>query len=298
MGEHDTSPTVDLVDLFIDYLRIKGRSQNTRDTRRGVLLHADRELPYGLDQAEPGELQRWLYRDEWSASTKADYFQALHQFYVWADGRHLSFNPMADDDEFPHPARKAGRPRPITNEQLERILTHAHEPVDLWALIAAYEGARCIEISNLDREHIDAEHTWLLGKGGKERLVPTDQLVWAVVRDLPGGPVARNRAGRRLGPKYISNVANLHFRTELAMPGVTMHRVRHWFGTHAQRGGSRDIRVTQEMLGHASPETTALYTAVAYEDMRAAVDALPRIIPRRLAGRDRPGAASGEAAAA
>lgn len=273
------SPSEDLITLFMDELRVRGASLNTRGCRRQVLAKADRDLPYGLDQADPDEIKMWLYRDEWSSSTKSDYHQALWQFYGWADGLHLSFNPMTD---LPRPVRKVGTPRPVTHEQLLHILTHGADPFDLWALIAAYEGARCIEISNLDREHIDRESTWLRGKGGKERLVPTHEMVWAATRGLPPGPIARDSRGRRRGPKFVSNVAARHFRHELDLPGVTMHRCRHWYGTYMQRAG-RDTRVTQEALGHASPSTTALYTQVAMEDMRAAVAGLPVLIPRRLA---------------
>lgn len=291
-------PSADLIEGFIEALRRKGRSQNTRDLRRRVLGAADRDLPYGLHAASDVELQRWLYRpdDEWCGSTKADYYQALAQFYAYWKGRRggLSFNPFEDDEEFPRPTRKNGVPRPVTHEQLERILTHGRDPIDLWAAIAAYQGARCIEISNLDREHIDAEATWLRGKGGKERFVPTHALVWAMVRDLPPGPIARDRYGRRRTPKWISNTAAAHFKGDLGMPDVTMHRCRHWYGTYMQRAG-RDTRVTQEALGHASPGTTAVYTQVAMEDMRAAVDALPRIIPRRLANGG-PGAPAAQAA--
>lgn len=279
--------SADLISAFVDELRIRGKSPNTRDMRRKVLVAADRDLPYGLDQADPDEIKAWLYRDEWSSSTKADYYQALWQFYCWADGRHLSFNPMAG---FPRPVRRGGVPRPVSHTQLQRILAHGADPYDLWALIAAYEGARCIEISNLDREHVDQDDTWLRGKGGKERIVPTHPMVWAAVACLPPGPIARDPLGRRRDPKYVSNLAARHFRHDLGMPGVTLHRCRHWHGTYVQRAG-RDTRVTQEILGHASPATTALYTQVAMEDMRAAVSGLPKLTSRRVA------AAGGSAAA-
>lgn len=273
-------PSADLIAAFTEELRIRGKAKRTIEHRRWVLTKMDRELPYGLDQADEREIRDWLYRDDWSTTTKAAYYDSAAPFYAWCTGRYLSLNPM---EELPRPHPRAGMPRPVTHAQLERILTEAEEPYDLWALIAAYQGARCVEISNLDRDHIDENMTYLLGKGGKERVVPTHSLVWAAVQELPAGPIAITKRGVRANPHYVSREAGQHF-AELfpgARPRVTMHRCRHWYGTYAQRAG-RDTRVTQEMLGHASPTTTALYTQVAMEDMRAAVDGLPLVSVRRL----------------
>jgi site-specific recombinase XerD len=66
-----------------------------------------------------------------------------------------------------------------------------------------------------------------------------------------------------------------YFHRNLHMHGVRMHRFRHWFGTMIQRL-YKDILVTQRLLGHASPATTAGYVLVAAEQTRAAVDLLPR----------------------
>ena len=55
---------------------------------------------------------------------------------------------------------------------------------------------------------------------------------------------------------------------------ATLHQLRHRFGTHAHRH-SRDLRVTQELLRHRSPNSTAIYTFVSSIDTRRAVEALP-----------------------
>jgi site-specific recombinase XerD len=54
---------------------------------------------------------------------------------------------------------------------------------------------------------------------------------------------------------------------------ATAHQLRHWFATQAYRG-SRDLRVVQELLGHASPTTTAIYTAFSRTESVRAVSAL------------------------
>lgn len=269
-----TPPSQDLIDLYAEHLRILSRSSRTIGDRRDILARIDAALPYGLAGASAEELQTWIYRDGWSLQTRATYYGAVRSFFLFAAGRHLDYDPTAD---LPRPRPSRGKPRPVSNEQLARILYDGGEPYRTWALIAAYEGARCIEISRLERDDVTETVTYLHGKGGKERVVPTHPDVWTVVRRLPGGPVALTTDGGRATAQYVSIRAALHFRRQLDMPGVNLHRCRHWYGTHVQRAG-KDLRVTQEALGHASPTTTAIYTQVADEDLRAAVHALPRLV--------------------
>lgn len=266
------SPCADLIDAFCDHQRVRGRSSRTIDHRRFVLGKADRELPHGLT-ATKEEIQAWLYRDDLSANAKASYYSALTTFYGHWEGRPggLACNPMAN---LPRPQWKPGQPRPVTQQQLERILTEAADPYRLWALLAAGLGARCIEISRLDRDDVTRDITYLHGKGDKHRKVPTPAAVYARVSALPAGPVAVTVEGLRASPHYVSSTASAYFGHTMGMPGVALHRCRHWYATHFQRAAG-DIRVTQEVLGHSKPETTARYTEVAYEAKRSAVDALP-----------------------
>ena len=274
------SPCADLIATFCDHLQVEQeRSPRTVEHRRAVLTKADRELPSGLE-ATREEIQAWLHRASQrgrplSANARAAYWAALTGFYAHVVGLPggLDHNPMAD---LPRPRQKTGRPRPLTHDQLRRILTEAANPYRLWTLLAAGLGARCIEISRLDRDDVQPEVTWLHGKGDKHRTVTTHPAVYAAVSALPAGPVARTRHGEQATAHYISGMASAYFH-RIGMPGVALHRARHWYATHVQRAAG-DIRVTQELLGHASPRTTALYTEVAYEAKRAAVEALP--LPR------------------
>ena len=69
--------------------------------------------------------------------------------------------------------------------------------------------------------------------------------------------------------------------TRAGVPG-SAHSLRHFYGTQTLRSSGGNLRVTQELMRHASPATTAIYTKVDDEQMRAAVDALP--IPYLRAG--------------
>lgn len=267
---------MEIIDAYIEHLRRAGRSLDTMKGRRGILHHLNRDLPFGIGVVLPEDLADWLYRDDWSQNTKATYYRALKSFYGWASDpadRWINRNPM-DGLERVHTAK--GVARPCTDEQLRAILARAAEPFRLWALIAAYQGLRCVEIAGLDREHVTESQLFVVrGKGGQPRVHDTDPGVWQAVRDLPPGPVARRPdTGERASAHYISIHSRAHFHRKLKIE-TSMHCLRHWLGVNAQ-ARYRDIRVTQELLGHASLTSTQIYTRATAEQQRAARATLPR----------------------
>lgn len=265
-----------LIDRYVEHLRQCESSPRTVEDRRDILTRIDADLPHGLEEANADELAGWLYRDEWSLATKETYYAAIVGFFTRATDPAdpwLSFDPSR---LLPHrPRAPRGVPRPVTDEQLRRILTEAAQPYRLWSTIAAYEGLRCCEISLLDREHVTEATLFVVrGKGGKPRSHDTDPLVWAAIRDLPPGPVARMPDGQRASAQYISIRSAVYFRRNMNMPGVALHRLRHWLGVTVQRE-FKDIRVTQRMLGHESLQSTQIYTDASDAQQRAARSTLP-----------------------
>jgi integrase/recombinase XerC len=266
-----------IIDAYLEHLRRRGRSEATIDGRREILGRLNRGLPFGIGQTEPEEIAHWLYRDEWSQNTRATYYQCLKSFYGWATGSKepwLSYNPIEELEPVEHPK---GRARAVTDEELRRVLTRSAEPYRTWALLAAYQGLRCIEISRLDREYVTAETLIIAkGKGGYPRVHDTHPDVWAAIEPLPRGPVAVKPNGERADAFYVSSVAATYFRRKLNMPGVSLHRLRHWLGVTMQRE-YKDIRVTQQSLGHRSLQSTQIYTDATPEQQRAARSMLPRL---------------------
>lgn len=267
---------MEMIDAYLEHLRRAGRTDETIRGRREILNRLNRTLFYGLGQTHVEELAAWLYRDDLKQNTRYTYYMCLRSFYGWATNPRdlwLTFDPTEDLEPV---AQAQGVPRPVTDEELRKILTEAAQPFRLWALIAAYQGLRCIEISRLDREHITEQQLFVVrGKGGKPRVHDTDPGVWAAVRDLPRGPIARLADGGRASAFQVSSTAALHFRRQLKMPGVSMHRLRHWLGVNVQRR-YKNIRVTQAALGHQSLSSTQIYTDATQEEQRAARATLPR----------------------
>jgi integrase/recombinase XerD len=144
-------------------------------------------------------------------------------------------------------------------------------------------GARISEAVGLDLDDIDAtERTLLLfGKGGKQRLVPVGRPALAavasyLVRARPGfavhgrgsPAVFLNMRGGRLSRQSAWQVLRTAAeRAGIAGQHVSPHTLRHSFATHLLEGGA-DVRVVQELLGHASVTTTQIYTYVTVTTLR------------------------------
>ena len=257
----------DLIQRYLSHLRSRSASPRTIGDRLRILTVLDRDLPYGLDCATEEELEAWLWRDGLSIGSRETYYGAMAGFFRWAFEKEvLDFDPT---DKIARPQVPERLPRPLSDDELRRILAEAAEPYRTFMILAAYAGLRCVEISRLRTEDVTEETVTIRrGKGEKPRIVGTHPEVWKAIRALPPGPVTD------LDEHRVSIRSALHFRRALKLPGVALHRGRHWFGTNVQRL-NKDLLVTQKALGHRNPKTTAGYALVAAEDVSAAVNLLP-----------------------
>ena len=119
----------------------------------------------------------------------------------------------------------------------------------------------------------------VIGKGSKQRVVLVGEaaknalaLYLRDVRPTLEGPDSRNalflnRFGGRLSQRSIQEKVRRYANKVGLGPGVHTHTLRHSFATHLLEGGA-DLRVVQELLGHASPATTQIYTHVTQSQAR------------------------------
>lgn len=142
-------------------------------------------------------------------------------------------------------------------------------------------GARVSEIVNMDLDDlIDPEIVRLFGKGSKERIVPVGRYAQAavaayLVRVRPtlatlslGTPALfLNQRGSRLSRQSIWQIISDSAQAAKLGVEVSPHTFRHSFATHLLEGGA-DVRVVQELLGHASVTTTQIYTLVTVDALR------------------------------
>jgi integrase/recombinase XerD len=147
-------------------------------------------------------------------------------------------------------------------------------------------GLRVSEALGLDREDLstDGGFVRVIGKGDRERLVPVGDvaLAWlrrygdtvrpawlaiAHVAPLRGGPVFLTERGRRLARQQAWSIVKRAAVAAGLDERVSPHTFRHSFATHLLEGGA-DLRIVQELLGHATISTTQLYTHLTGERIR------------------------------
>jgi integrase/recombinase XerD len=214
---------------------------------------------------------------------------SLRSYFTYLSKEHQYSNPTLN---FYPPKIPKRLPKALTVEQIMSILEISGDDLislrDRALLELLYAtGGRVTEIINLNTTDIstikneDSEITTVRvkGKGGKERVVPIGSFGLTAVSDyltrsrptlskvLTQKALFLNQRGGRLTRQSAwSIVANRAARAGLAEV-VTPHSMRHSFATHLLDGGA-DIRVVQELLGHASVTTTQIYTLITIDRLR------------------------------
>lgn len=267
---------LDLVTRYLDSLA-DDCTQATIHARAGVLRRAEAALPLGLWLAGTDDIAAWLKDHDWRAETKRAYIMHLRGWYGWLVQRgHLDRDPMIGVPS-PRPGRPI--PRPVPDWVIALMLQRLADPWRRAAILAAYAGLRCCELAALNREDIDEHDIHIRsGKGGKEALIPTHDLVWEVVRDLPSGPVIASRSGRRLTAQQVSNRSHYAIGRALgddvpkSVP-TSIHKLRHSYCTRLL-DETGDLSLVASLARHAHMQTTRGYAKVAGQKRRAAIKAL------------------------
>jgi len=268
-----------IVAKHLDRMRARGRRPRTVGNARDVLRRISRWAQGPILYLGAEDLDRWAdaRADQVDGNTLRGEMSVARGFYGWAlrEGL-LTVDPTL---RLESPRLRRTLPRPIDTGRLRQALATAardgHAVMVAMLSLAAYAGLRCCEIADLAWDDIDRAGMSLLlhGKGGRERVVPMAPELLAVLDGLPGprrGPVIVRRDGRR-GHNLAHSISHwtsgwLH---EVGIP-ETLHQLRHAFATAALEE-TGDLRTVQELLGHATPATTAIYTLVRPERLRSAV---------------------------
>ena len=284
------------VERFLRYLTLeRGRSSNTLGAYRGdlslYLAWLEHKGISHFDSVSSTEVENFASSLDGSPRTiqrRISAVRSLHRFLV-EDGRSRS-DPTASVVA-PHQPERL--PKALSIEQIT-ILIESISGDDVVSLrdralveVLYATGARVSEVTSLAVDDVfglggqPAEMLRVIGKGNKERVVPLgrharDALDAYVVRARPelARRARKNSAalflGARGGALSRQNVwLILNQRAEAAQLGqhVSPHTLRHSCATHLISGGA-DIRVVQELLGHASVQTTQIYTKVTIDSLR------------------------------
>jgi integrase/recombinase XerC len=142
-------------------------------------------------------------------------------------------------------------------------------------------GLRVSELTGVNRSELDLAGGMVrvTGKGGKERMVPVGSRALKALREYlgqredgnAGSPLFLNSRGGRINRRHIARIIDSHVMQIAAFKRISPHTLRHTFATHMLEGGA-DLRVIQELLGHASLSTTQKYTHVSIDRLMEVYD--------------------------
>lgn len=246
------------------------------DVRRNMIRAVARELGKPVEDATEDDLAGWYHNltVRITPAARAVALSHVRCYFMWLLRERL----IVEDPtlRLVRPRTRRRLPRPISTAELARALELAEGRTRTWMLLAAYQGMRAIEIAGLRVEDVDLANDLLAvtnGKGGKQRLLPLHPAVREALTPLPSRGYVFSHYNRAEPPRphNVSHAINKHLRA-LGIPD-TGHALRHWFATNIYRAGN-DLRMTQELLGHASPQTTAIYTQWDQVGARSIVEGL------------------------
>lgn len=305
MPRRTTPGEAALIDRFLDMLSAeRGSAANTLEAYRSDLVRyhaflAGRSWP--LLAVTTDQIRSYLAeaKRHLRPSSSARRLSALRQFhkFLFAEG-------LRDDDPslvLEGPRRQRPLPKTLTIGEVDQLLSVARQGLDnaerppadrlratrIFCLVEVLyaSGLRVSELVSLPRTAAQGRDTFLVirGKGGRERLVPlSDEARAAIARyrallaeihpqresrwlfpaDSQSGHLTRQAFARDL--KFAAAAAGLNARR------ISPHVLRHAFASHLLQNGA-DLRVVQELLGHADVATTQIYTHVLDERMKAMV---------------------------
>ncbi|GAB2663713.1 site-specific tyrosine recombinase XerD [Nocardia goodfellowii] len=293
------------IDAYLDHLAVeRGAARNTlgayrRDLDRYRDFLTERGIE-GLDRVAESDVAEFTMalragaenHPPLAASSVARALIAVRGLHRFAAAEGLTTTDVAHAVKPPAPGRRL--PKALPYDKVLRLLEAAGGEAgndggprglrDRALLELLYStGARISEVVGLDVDDLDIEEraVVLRGKGGKQRMVPIGRPALAavdayLVRGRPllaaagkanAGALFLNARGGRLSRQSAWQV--LQTAAERARIGATVspHTLRHSFATHLLDGGA-DVRVVQELLGHASVTTTQIYTLVTVSTLR------------------------------
>lgn len=269
-----TTLTSDSIAQFQSSLSERGRSALTvkcygSDLR---MLLQDENVTSIPSELFETTAMRWLqrFRQDLSPKTTSRRLTSLRAFAKWA-----GWGNVLGDYSAPTPAKGNPHPLPEGIDGVKRLID-ATENEKQKALLAlcGYCGLRVAEALAVRPSDFNLNEMTLTvrGKGDKTRVVPVSSAAWEIL----SMPVTRaftenNRQVVQLKDRFARRIiTDLGAKAGLQR-SISSHDLRSTFAT-AVFDKTLDIRVTQELLGHASVETTQLYTQVTLGKMRAAVE--------------------------
>ncbi len=281
-----------LLNEFLNYLQVdRGLARNTVESyfydlvqfaaylERGSFTLKDASRSMVLDYLS---FQREQGR---SARTLSRYLAAIRSFYHYLlQERYIDADPT---ENLESPKLEKRLPRVLSIQEVDLLLSQPNVQTviglrDRAMLELLYAtGMRVSELTGLNTEHLNLEMGFVrcLGKGFRERIIPIGMVAVRYTREYLLKSRARlrknnwerglflNRHGKRLTRQGFWKILKGYALKAGIQREITPHILRHTFATHLLENGA-DLRVVQEMLGHADVTTTQIYTHLSQKRLR------------------------------
>jgi integrase/recombinase XerD len=274
-----------LIDDFLIYIASeKGLSPRSVAAYKSDLMQFEAAVGKELREVDLDDLIAYmalLTQSGKSESTRARAFVSIASLFRFAVREGVITSDMTH--LFDTPKRGRFLPPVLSEQEVLRLLdtpdtTSSIGARDRAILMLFYAtGVRVSELCSLDIYDLDSDRLRVVGKGNKERIVPVaakalEAVDWYLAfRKDRERPLFLNRRGRRMQRGSVWRLVTEYATKAGITKRVSPHTLRHSFATHLLSGGA-DLRVIQELLGHADIGTTDRYTHLSHERLKAAFD--------------------------
>ena len=287
-------------EVYLEALGARNYSPKTLDHRRQIFKvfftwAAERDLTRATQITRPilESYQRWLWRyvkangQRLGWSTQREHLGALKDFFRWLARQNVIIHNPASEIELPRPEKRLPQ-EVLTQAQVEKLLS-IPDTNDLLgvrdrAMLELFysTGIRRTELCRLDLPDLNTERRTLhvrLGKGRKDRVVPVGEraLFWVerYLREVRPRLCLDTRTqalfltgyGEAFNPDVVSRMVAAWLKRAGGPRQGACHTLRHACATHMLEHGA-DVRFIQQLLGHESLDTTAIYTEVSIKRLQ------------------------------
>ncbi len=271
---------------FLEYLSVeRGLSSNTIDAYRRDLLQYSQWLEGNVLEADStliGEYVALLREKGCAPSSISRKISVIRTFYrfLYSEGK-IDHSPL---EEISFPSRGRKIPTYLSEREIDILLTApslddlcgVRDRTILEVLYGA--GLRISELVNLNTTDLNLKKGWIKvsGKGSREHILPLGGKARSWINRYlkergedrkEEVPLFFNRYGNRISRQACWKIIKKYASKAGLEKNISPHTLRHSFATHLLSGDA-DLRVVQELLGHANIDTTQIYTHISQERLK------------------------------
>lgn len=257
------------VENYLSCLISAGQSVETVKLRRAWLARFAREINILPKELNSLEVVQWSANNGWKLETRRTAHNTLRKFFEWTYEQGIT-----EQIKIATVKRGTPSPRPAPEEAINQAITTAKDSrVYLMVRLASELGfrrgevARCNPAKDMFRDLMG----WSIvvrGKGGKERIVPVNDDLADILLAHGKGYLFPGNCQGHLSPAYVGKLVG-----KTLPHGLGMHTLRHRFASRAYEK-SGDLVAVQQLLGHASPETTIRYIRMGSMRLREVMESV------------------------